>query len=107
MMAALIAAALSLIGGILGFIIQAAHWGRRNAPAIFGMVVLLTPGFFGIEHFTRPQPGGCEKKSAIEITAPPKKVWQNLVAFAKIPPPKEALCRADRAYPIRAEITGH
>jgi hypothetical protein len=107
MMAALIAAALSLIGGILGFIIQAAHWGRRNAPAIFGMVVLLTPGFFGIEHFTRPQPGVFEVKSAIEINAPPEKVWQKLVAFTEIPPPKETLFRAGLAYPIRAEITGH
>jgi uncharacterized membrane protein YhaH (DUF805 family) len=106
MMAAPIAAVLSLLGGLLGFAIQAAHWGRRHVHSIFGMVILLSPGFFGIEHFTRPQPGVFEVKSAIEINAPPGKVWQKVVAFAEIPPPKETIFRAGIAYPIHAEIAG-
>jgi hypothetical protein len=48
-----------------------------------------------------------EVKSAIEISAPPEKVWQKVVAFTEIPPPQEILFRAGIAYPIRAEITGH
>ena len=107
MMAAPIAAALSLLGGLLGFAIQAAHWGRRHAHTIFGMVMLLSPGFFGIEQFTRPQPGVFEVKSAIEINAPAEIVWQKVIAFAEIPPPKESIFRAGIAYPIRAEIFGH
>jgi uncharacterized membrane protein YhaH (DUF805 family) len=107
LMAAPIAVVLALLGGSLGFAIQAAHWGRRNAPAVFSMVVLLTPGFYGIEHFTRPQPGVFEVKSSIEIDAPPQKVWDKVVAFTEIPPPKESLFRAGIAFPIRAEITGH
>jgi uncharacterized membrane protein YhaH (DUF805 family) len=107
LMAAPIALGLTLLGGSLGYAIQSAHWGRRNAPAMLSMAVLLTPGFFGIEHFTRPQSGVFEQKSAIEIDAPPEKVWRKVVAFAEIPPPKEALFRAGIAYPIRAEITGH
>ena len=87
--------------------IVAEEWGRRNAPAILSMAVLLTPGFYGVERFTRPQPGVFEVKSAIVINAPPGKVWQKVVAFAEIPPPKEALFRAGIAYPIRAEIYGH
>jgi hypothetical protein len=107
LMAAPIAMVLALLGGSLGFAIQAAHWGRRNAPAMFSMVVLLTPGFYGIEHFMRPQPGVFEVKSSIEIDAPPQKVWDKVVAFTEIPPPKESLFRAGIAFPIRAEITGH
>jgi uncharacterized membrane protein YhaH (DUF805 family) len=65
LMAAPIALVMALLGGSLGFVIQAAHWGRRNAPAILSMAVLLTPGFYGVEHFTRPQAGVFEVKSAI------------------------------------------
>ena len=107
LMAAPIAVVMALLGGSLGFVIQAAHWGRQHAPAIFGTVILLMPGCFGVEHFTRPQAGVFEVKSAIEINAPPQKVWDKVVAFAEIPPPKETLFRAGIAYPIRAEITGH
>src|SRR5258708_9819 len=106
MMAAPLALILALLGGSLGYVIQAAHWGRRNAPAILSMAVLLTPGFYGIEHFTRPQPGVFEVKSSLEINAPPEKVWQKVVAFSEIPPPQERLFRAALAYPIRAEIAG-
>jgi uncharacterized membrane protein YhaH (DUF805 family) len=107
LMAAPIALVMALLGGSLGFVIQAAHWGRRNAPAILSMAVLLTPGFYGLEHFTRPQAGVFEVKSAIEIGAPTTKVWQKVVAFTEIPPPQEMLFRAGIAYPISAEITGH
>ncbi len=105
-MAAPLASLLALLGGSLGYIIQAAHWGRRNTPAMLSMAVLLTPGFYGVEHFVRPQAGVFEVKSAIEINAPPKKVWGKVVAFAEIAPPKEALFLAGVAYPIRAEISG-
>jgi len=107
LMAAPLALGLALLGGSLGFVIQAAHWGRRNATVMLSMAVLLTPGFYGLEHFTRPQAGVFEVKSAIEINAQPEKVWEKVVAFTEIPPPKEALFRAGIAYPIRAEITGH
>jgi uncharacterized membrane protein YhaH (DUF805 family) len=106
-MAAPLASLLALLGGSLGYVIQAAHWSRRNAPAMLSIAVLLTPGFYGVEHFTRPQPGTFEVKSAIEINAPPAQVWRKVVAFNEIPPPKETLFRAGIAYPIRAEITGH
>jgi hypothetical protein len=33
-------------------------------------------------------------------------VWQQVVAFAEIPPPTELLFRSGIAYPIRAEISG-
>jgi uncharacterized membrane protein YhaH (DUF805 family) len=106
-MAAPLACILAFLGGSLGFVIQAAHWGRRNAPAMFSIVLFLIPGFFGAEQFTRPRAGVFEVKSAIEIDAPAERVWQKVVAFTEIPPPREMLFRAGIAYPVRAEIAGH
>jgi len=106
LMAAPIACVLALLGGWLGFGIQAAHWGRRHTPAMLSIVLLLTPSFFGAEHFLKPQPGIFEVKSSIEVDAPPERVWQQVVSFAEIPPPQEAIFRAGIAYPIRAEIAG-
>jgi uncharacterized membrane protein YhaH (DUF805 family) len=107
LMAAPLALLLAFLGGNLGYVIQLAHWGRDKIASALGIIVFLTPGFYGVEHFTRPQPGTFEVKSALEMNAPPDKVWQKVVSFAEIPPPKEALFRAGIAYPIRAEITGH
>jgi uncharacterized membrane protein YhaH (DUF805 family) len=107
LMAAPIACILALLGGWLGFVIQAAHWGRRNTPAILSVVVLLMPSFLGAERILKPQPGIFEVKSSIEINAPPEKVWQQVVSFAEIAPPQEMIFRAGIAYPIRAEISGH
>ena len=107
MMAAPLASALALLGGSLGYGIQTAHWSRRRAPAMLSLVALLTPGSYGLEHLLRPQTGVFEVKSAIVIDAPPERVWQKVVAFAEIPPPRESLFRAGVAYPVRAEITGH
>ena len=107
LMAAPIACLLALLGGWLGYVIQAAHWGRRHTPAMLSVVVLLTPSFFGAENVFKPQPSVFVVKSAIEVNATPEKVWREVVSFAEIPPPKEAIFRAGIAYPIRAEISGH
>src|SRR5262249_5514547 len=101
-----LATVLALLGGSLGFVIQAAHWGRRQGPALLSAVILLTPSLYGIEHLTRPQAGIFEVKSAVEINASPEKVWQKVVTFAQIPPQKKPIFRAGIASPIRAEIVG-
>jgi uncharacterized membrane protein YhaH (DUF805 family) len=107
MMAAPIAGALALLGGLLGYRIQANHWRPREAPAILSVVLLVVPGFFGMERAAGLVPETFRVQTAIEVNAPPEKVWDQVVAFAEIPPPKEMLFRAGIAYPIRAEISGH
>jgi hypothetical protein len=67
----------------------------------------MIPASFGIEHAAALQPQVFEVRTAIEVSAPPEKVWNQVVAFREIPPPKELLFRAGIAYPIRAEISGH
>ena len=107
LMAAPLAVFLAIVGGSLGYGIQAAHWLKKGTPAMLSVALLLTPALMTVEHVVKPQPSTFVVKSAIEVNAPPEAVWKEVVAFAEIPPPKEMLFRAGVAYPIRAEITGH
>jgi len=59
-----------------------------------------------VEHAAAIPPPTFEVRSSIEVNAPPEKVWQQVVAFSEISPPKEWMFRAGIAYPIRAEILG-
>jgi uncharacterized membrane protein YhaH (DUF805 family) len=106
LMAAPFAVALAALGGALGYVIQARHWRPKQAPAMFSILILLVPATFGVERGAALRPPVYEVHTAIEVNAPPEKVWNQVVAFAEIPPPKELLFRAGIAYPIRAEISG-
>jgi uncharacterized membrane protein YhaH (DUF805 family) len=106
LMAAPFALGLSALGGMLGYTIQAHHWRPKQTPAMLSVVLLMIPASFGIEHAAALKPPVYMVKTAIVVNAPPEKVWNQVVAFAEIPPPKELLFRAGIAYPIRAEISG-
>lgn len=106
LMAAPIAGVLAFLGGFLGYLIQASYWWRHEAPAILSVVLLVVPAFFGMERAAGFNAETFEVKTAIEVNAPPEQVWQEVIAFAEIPPPKEMLFHAGIAYPIRAEISG-
>jgi hypothetical protein len=45
-------------------------------------------------------------RTAVEVDAPPERVWRQVVSFAEIPPPTEWYFEAGIAYPLRAEIEG-
>jgi uncharacterized membrane protein YhaH (DUF805 family) len=107
LMAAPFALALAALGGALGYAIQARHWRPKQTPAMFSILILLVPASFGAERAAALRPPVYEVRTAIEVNAPTKKVWNEVVAFAEIPPPKELLFRSGVAYPIRSEITGH
>lgn len=107
LMAAPFGLGLAALGGMLGYMIQAHHWRPKRTPAMLSLVILLVPATFGAERAAKLQPPVFEVRTAMEVNAPPEKVWNKVVAFAEIPPPKELLFRAGIAYPIRAEISGH
>jgi hypothetical protein len=92
---------------MLGFTIQAAYWLNKGTTVMMAVVLLFTPAVQGVERSVRLQAETYEVRTAIVVNAPPEKVWNQVVAFAEIPPPKELLFRAGIAYPIRAEISGH
>lgn len=107
LMAAPLALGLAALGGWVGYFIQGNYWHAKGAPAVLSMVLLITPASFGIERAINLQPPQFEVRTAVEVNAPPERVWKEVIAFAEIPPPRELLFRAGIAYPIRAEITGH
>lgn len=107
LMAAPLALGLAALGGGLGYFIQSNYWHAKGSPAILSIVLLLTPASFGLERVIDLQPPTFAVRTSIDVNAPPEQVWQQVVAFAQIPPPTEMLFRAGVAYPIRAEITGH
>lgn len=106
LMAAPIATVLALLGGSLGYAIQITHWTRRGAPFVISVVLVAMPSLLGYEHNAKPQPHVYQVQSEIVVNAPPEIVWQKVVSFTQIAPPKELLFRAGVAYPIRAEIAG-
>ncbi len=105
-MAAPIGAGVAMMGGTLGYSIQMRHWNRQQTPAMLGVVLLFAPAIFGMERAARIEPPMLEVNTAIEVNAPPEAVWQQVVAFSEIAPPREFLFRAGIAYPIRAELAG-
>jgi uncharacterized membrane protein YhaH (DUF805 family) len=105
LMAAPLCLLLSLMGGLLGYFIQARHW-RTHSPAVLSMLLLILPASFSMEHAARLQPPMFVVHTAIDVQAPPEAVWQQVVSFSQIAPPTELLFRSGIAYPIRAEITG-
>lgn len=107
LMAAPLGLGLAMLGGALGHSIQEYHWGQSHKPAVLSIAILSVPLLFGMEQEVALRPHTFEVKSAIEVNAPPEKVWNKVVSFAEIPPPKELIFQAGIAYPIRAEITGH
>ena len=107
LMAAPFAVALAALGGTMGYSVQLSYWRSKQAPVALSIVLLFAPSFSGVERLAPSPPQTFVAKSSIEVNAPPEAVWQKVIAFAEIPPPKELIFRAGIAYPIRAEIVGH
>ena len=68
------------------------------------MLLPLTLGTLGFDVTAKPHV--FEVRSSIEITAPPERVWENVVSFSELPPPAEWYFKAGIAYPMRARIEG-
>jgi hypothetical protein len=108
MMAAPIAVPLGVFGGACAYAIQRRRWLGPDAPVVVSMLLLMgvAPGIEWVEHVAaRPSPVNVVR-TAIDIQAPPERVWREVVAFTEIPPPTEWMFRAGVAYPIRAEMIG-
>jgi hypothetical protein len=105
-MAAPLALGLALLGGWLGYYIQALYWAAKGSPVMLSLLLLMTPAFFGMEKAVALAVPTFVVRTSIDVHARPEQVWQQVVAFAEIPPPTEMLFRAGIAYPIRAEIAG-
>ncbi|HJQ69049.1 MAG TPA: DUF805 domain-containing protein [Blastocatellia bacterium] len=106
MMAAPLAAAVAIFGGLIGYLIQCGPRRSISRPAAFSLLFLAAPAFVGVESVNQTEPRLLEAKSTVVINAPPERVWPKVVEFSELPPPEELLFKTGVAYPIRAEIKG-
>jgi hypothetical protein len=105
-MALPIALLLAAFGGVCAYGLQPRRWFRSDAPAYLAVLLILVPGVEWTEHVVATPAPKFVVRSAIEVLAPPEKVWGAVVAFSEIPAPAEWMFRAGIAYPIRAEMVG-
>ena len=105
-MAAGIGLPLAAMGGSVGYLLQRRPVIMRSAPAALTSLILFIPGVMGFEHARPELAPTLVARTAIEIDAPPERVWNSVVSFAEIPEPTEAIFRLGIAYPVRATITG-
>jgi len=105
LMAVPLALPIAIFGGMVGYVVQKHRWTEAN-PAFLCALLLFSPGIQWVEHVIAPKPETFVVRSAIEINAPPEKVWKQVIAFSEIGPPQEWMFRAGIAYPVRAEIMG-
>jgi uncharacterized membrane protein YhaH (DUF805 family) len=105
-MAAPITAALSALGGAVGYYLQNECYSRREFTALVLLLALFPPVVMGSEALSPAAPPEFAVRTAIEVNAAPERVWTQVIAFTQIPEPEEWLFRAGIAYPIRADIDG-
>jgi uncharacterized membrane protein YhaH (DUF805 family) len=106
LMALPIAVPLALLGAQIGYFITRPSPSSGPQVTTAGLLLLFVPGMAGLEKALDPAPTEHAIVSEVIVNAPPEAVWKNVVSFAELPPPKEALFKTGVAYPIRAEITG-
>lgn len=93
---------LGAIGGWMAF--RALHF-KFRARGAAAMLLLLPPAGIGVDLNGRAPIYAV--RTAMEISAPPERVWQHVITFSELPEPADWFFRAGVAYPIRARIDGH
>lgn len=102
-MAAPLAMIVAFGGTCLGHAV--ARMKREPHSSLFGLLIVL-PFLVGAEAATAPEAPLKAVRTAVEIDAPPDRVWRHVVSFTEIPPPGELIFRTGISYPLRAEIVG-
>ena len=97
---------LAWIGATIGYFIQARPGSWREAPGTLLVVALFTPLLIRAESAAPPAPPRFAVTTDVVVQAPPEIVWQRLVSFSELPPPREPLFRVGIAYPTRATLVG-
>lgn len=78
----------------------------RRPGAMAGVVLLVTPGGLAIDAQRTATAPRHAVMTAIEIDAPPERVWPFVVSFTELPPPSDWIFAGGVAYPMRARIDG-
>ncbi|HSY92990.1 MAG TPA: hypothetical protein VK812_16585 [Candidatus Binatus sp.] len=105
-MATPIAVPLAAFGGVCAYRVQRRKWFQTDAPVLLSALLVFVPGIEWMEHVAATPSATFVARTAIDVQAPPERVWREVVAFSEIPAPTEWMFRAGIAYPIRAEMLG-
>jgi len=97
---------LAILGALVGYAVQRGRRGGAVMPPALCSVALVLPGIMGVEAAVDPQPSVRPVTTSVVVDAPPEVVWRHVVAFPRLPAPREAVFRAGIAYPIGARIEG-
>jgi uncharacterized membrane protein YhaH (DUF805 family) len=106
LMAAPIALALAVLGGLVGYAVQSRPWANDTAPAMILGLLVVMPSLMAAESVTAPVPAVREVRTEVVVDTPPERAWEYVVRFPPLPEPTDPVFRTGIAYPQRAEIAG-
>jgi uncharacterized protein YndB with AHSA1/START domain len=92
---------LGCFGGWFAYRVMSSKRASRGAMA---MLLTIPPATYAYD--THAQPPIYSVTTAIEIAAPPERVWRRIVNLSQLPNPHEWYFRAGLAYPTSARIEG-
>ncbi len=106
LMASPLAVGIGIVGGLVGYAIQASMPRSEGVPRLLGCFAIVIPLLMVGEFIAPPTYPTYENVSHIEIAAPPNIVWKYLIDFPRLKPPTELIFKTGIAYPIEAKIKG-
>jgi hypothetical protein len=106
LMAAPLAIGIGVVGGAVGYIIQANLPRSESMPRLMGCFAIILPLLIAGEYLTPTEVPEYKNIDTIEISAPPAVVWKYLIDFPPIGPPTDWVFKTGIAYPMRARIEG-
>ncbi len=105
LMAAPIALVMAFVGGAVAYCVQDQVWrNRQGGPALGAMVAVLPALFVADARWNYAPLRACVTE--VVVDAPPTVVWEHVIAFSRIPEPREWVFKTGIAYPIEAVIEG-
>ncbi len=95
---------LALIGAALGYGLQQRL--AEHSPMMFMVLAGVMPFGANFEHALHLRAGTFTVSTAIDIPAPPDRVWKEVLQPAKLAAPTDLVFRAGVAYPVASHIEG-
>jgi uncharacterized membrane protein len=104
LMAAFLVAAMTLVGILIAWVMQALVRRSAQRTQLHCIAILCLPLAMQWEASSPPRPPLLEQTTTIEVNAPPEIVWQFIPSFSSIEQPPTGWLASGVAYPIASEI---
>ena len=93
---------LTTLGSLIGYYLVKKS--NKNTPNFLVLFLLTIPLYSLFEKKSSPEITSVT--TSIEIQASPTKVWENVIEFPQLDPPKEFIFKTGIAFPVNAKIIG-